>query len=308
MIGRMQVPEMNTSGKRTNCTSCSARPPRLLMRLATRPNFPGAPRTRRAPMTSVTMMAAQWPGIGTPCQRAQPHDPRRVDEADFITQCATSPANITQPGGGVPRSRLSMPSSRRSLTASTASCESPGAHHRHRHDRWRSESCSPVTGLPPIGGERSAFPEHAGQESRRRPRGKAKRKEAALRIPPEASAARHRTCVPAPGPRSCERAGAPASRCLAAHPRLPILRRGAGASSGAAAASWRGRQAQVDVLQARPVHGEPSAASYRGPEPTRSAGAAARSARRPRRPASRSRRQRPGPEAPPRNARPGGRS
>ena len=108
---------MNTSGKKTNCTTAGAASA-LLMRLATA--TPSA-QNAAAPMTSVTMMAAQWPGIGTPYSRPIPTMSAASMRLSMM-QCATSPANITQAGSGVPRSRLSMPSWRRSDSV-MASCE-----------------------------------------------------------------------------------------------------------------------------------------------------------------------------------------
>ena len=108
---------MNTSGKKMNCTTAGAASA-LLMRLATA--TPSA-QNAAAPMTRVTMMAAQWPWHRHPVQQAHPHDQRRVDEAT-MTQCATSPTNITQAGSGVPRSRSEDALRRRSDNV-TASCE-----------------------------------------------------------------------------------------------------------------------------------------------------------------------------------------
>jgi hypothetical protein len=80
------VPDTNTSGNRTSCTTGGAA---AALRISEATATPSAQKLA-APSTSATAMAAQWPGMGTPYRRPTPTI-SATSTTLTMTQCASRP-------------------------------------------------------------------------------------------------------------------------------------------------------------------------------------------------------------------------
>jgi len=114
-IGRY-VPDRNSSGNSTSCATAGAA---SAFEITDATATPSAQKLA-APSTSVSAIAGQSDGNGTPYTRPTPTI-SAMSARLTRTQCASSPTKYAQAGSGVARTRLRTPFCRRAASA-TASC------------------------------------------------------------------------------------------------------------------------------------------------------------------------------------------